>query len=47
MSAFRSSLNRWTKPQEEIADLFNLRSKSDWIVDAGLMEPDVYIKTMT
>ena len=32
------------EPVEEIADLFNLRSKSDWIVDAGLVEPDVYIK---
>lgn len=32
------------KPLQEIADLFNLRSKSDWIVDAGLLEPDVYIK---
>jgi len=32
------------KPLEEIADLFNVRSRSDWIVDAGLMEPDVFIK---
>ena len=32
------------KPLEAIADLFNLRSKSDWIVDAGLMEPDIFIK---
>jgi len=32
------------KPLEEIADLFNVRSRSDWIVDAGLMEPDAFIK---
>ena len=31
-------------PVEEIADLFDRRSRSDWIVDAGLIEPDVYIK---
>lgn len=31
-------------PLEEIADLFNLRSGADWIVDAGLMEPDAFIK---
>ncbi len=32
------------EPVDEIADLFNLRSGADWMVDAGLMEPDVYIK---
>ncbi len=32
------------KPLEEIADLFNVRSRSDWIVDAGLIEPAVFIK---
>ena len=32
------------KPLEEITDLFNLRSRADWIVDAGLMEPEVFIK---
>ena len=32
------------KPVQSIADLFNLRSQSNWIVDAGLVEPDVYIK---
>lgn len=32
------------EPVEEIANLFNVLSKSDWIVDAGLLEPDVYIK---
>ena len=32
------------EPEADIADLFNLRSRSDWMVDAGLIEPDVYIK---
>ena len=31
-------------PLAEIADLFNLRSRSHWLVDAGLIEPDVFIK---
>lgn len=31
------------KPLEEIADLFNVRSRADWIVDAGLIEPDVFV----
>ena len=32
------------KPLEEITDLFNVRSRADWIVDAGLIEPDVFIE---
>ena len=32
------------KPLAEITDLFNLRSRSHWLVDAGLIEPDVFIK---
>ena len=29
---------------DEITDLFDVRSGANWIVDAGLIEPDVYIK---
>ena len=32
------------EPIEEIADLFNRRSGADWMVDAGIVEPEVYIK---
>ena len=32
------------KPQEEITELFDLRSGADWIVDAGTIEPSAYIK---
>lgn len=32
-------------PLTEITDLFNLRSRSNWLVDAGLIEPDVFIKS--
>ncbi len=32
------------KPLEEITELFNVRSRADWIVDAGLIEPDVFIE---
>ena len=32
------------RPLQEIDDLFNLHSGADWIVDAGLMEPEVFIK---
>ncbi|MDE2750078.1 MAG: penicillin-binding transpeptidase domain-containing protein [Chloroflexota bacterium] len=32
------------EPPEEISDLFNVRSRPDWIVDAGLLEPNTFIK---
>ena len=32
------------KQLEEITELFDVLSKADWIVDAGLIEPDVFIK---
>ena len=32
------------KSLDEITDLFNVRSRADWIVDAGLIEPDVFIE---
>ncbi len=41
---FQALAEALDKPLQEISDLFNLRSGADWIVDAGLMEPDVFIK---
>ena len=32
------------QPLGEITDLFNVRSKADWIVDAGIIEPEVFIE---
>ena len=32
------------KPVEEISDLFDVRSRPDWLVDAGIMEPQLYVQ---
>ena len=32
------------KPHSEVTDLFDLRSGADWLVDAGILEPQIYIR---
>ncbi len=41
---FQILAETFDRPLDEISDLFNRRSKPDWIVDAGLIEPDTFIK---
>ena len=42
---FAALANATGETVAEIDELFNLRSKPDWIVDAGVIEPETYIRT--
>jgi len=41
---FKILADTFERSLEEVTDLFDVRSGANWIVDAGLIEPDAYIK---
>ena len=43
-ACFRTLSETLGRSQEDFIDLFDLRSGPDWIVDAGILEPETYIK---
>ena len=44
-TCFAALANATGETVAEMDELFNLRSKPDWIVEAGVIEPDTYIRT--
>ena len=43
-ACFRALAEATGETPAEMDDLFNLQSKPDWVVDAGVIEPDTYIR---